>query len=181
MITQDNRMLNVTWYVVWCLTNWQWTSHTRYIKGNYHLYQNPASTDNWTATLNKNRNFPVISKFRVDWWLNSHQKYKRQFPFIFKFRVGWLFYLSTLQKRVLTVSNRFPQFDNMECDGTKNGWKHSWKERDPNKLGTRNSLSKAFLQFAKHILGNSHVSFSNMHNNLNSSLFHTKHSTKWLY
>jgi len=138
MITQDNRMLNVTWYVVWCSTSWQWTSHTRYIKGNYHLYQNPASTDNWTATLNKNRNFPVISKFRVDWWLNSHQKYKRQFPFIFKFRVGWLFYLSTLQKRVLTVSNRFPQFDNMECDGTKNGWKHSWKERDPNKLGTRN-------------------------------------------
>ena len=82
--------------------------------------------------------FPFISKFRVDWWLNSHQKYKRQFPFIFKFRIGWLFYLSTLQKRVLTVSNRFPQFDNMECDGTKNGWKHSWKERDPNKLGTRN-------------------------------------------
>ena len=138
MITQDNRMLNVTWYVVWCSTSWQWTSHTRYIKGNYHLYQNPASTDNRTATLNKNRKFPVISKFRVDWWLNSHQKYKRQFPFIFKFRIGWLFYLSTLQKRVLTVSNRFPQFDNMECDGTKNGWKHSWKERDPNKLGTCN-------------------------------------------
>jgi len=151
MITQDNRMLNVTWYVVWCSTSWQWTSHTRYIKCNYHLYQNPTSTDNRTATLNKNRKFPVISKFCVDWWLNSHQKYKRQFPFIFKFRVGWLFYLSTLQKRVLTVSNRFPQFDNMECDGTKNGWKHSWKERDPNKLGTRNCGKKQPGQAGRYI------------------------------
>ena len=144
-------MLNVTWYVVWCSTSWQWTSHTRYIKGNYHLYQNPASTDNWTATLNKNRKFPVISKFRVDWWLNSHQKYKRQFPFIFKFRIGWLFYLSTLQKRVLMVIITFPQFDNMECDGTKNGWKHSWKERDPNKLGTRNKSRRDCGNSSAHV------------------------------
>src|SRR5882762_1197085 len=34
------------------------------------------------------------------------------------------------------------------------------------------------LQFAKHILGNSHVSFSNRHSNLNSFLFCMKHSTK---
>ena len=31
-----------------------------------------------------------------------------------------------------------PQFDNIECDINKNWLKHGLKERDPNKLGTRN-------------------------------------------
>ena len=31
-----------------------------------------------------------------------------------------------------------PQFDNIECDIDKNWLKRGLKERDPNKLGTRN-------------------------------------------
>ena len=39
----------------------------------------------------------------------------------------------------------------------------------------------AIITFVKHILGNSHVTFSNLHGNLKFSPIHTKHGAKWFH
>ena len=76
----------------------------------------------WAITITESRYATVL--------FESCQNFLLYFHFTF--------YLSTLQNRFshsLTTSR---------VTGPFFGWKHSWKERDPNKLGTRNRCSHSF-------------------------------------